>query len=286
MDLVELRAGAAVLELAPALGGGIAGWRIADGPVLRPRSDEVLSTRYVRGLGAYPLVPYSNRIGRGQFEWAGQNYQLPARFGGNAIHGTGWERTWHVGDLSEAHATLKLEYTPGEDWPFAYAAEQSFTLAEDALDWRMEVVNRHHGPAPFGFGLHPYFPRGGGCDLTFEAASVWKSGPDMLPTERVPVPPEWDHTGGRPVGTVALDNCFDDWARPVTLRWPARGLTLRISADGAFRHLVVFTPDDRDFFAVEPVTNLNNGINHMAEHGMTVLQPGERMSGGIRFELS
>ncbi len=285
MELVELRAGAARLELAPVLGGGIAAWSIADGPVLRPRSDEVLSTRFTRGLGAYPLIPFSNRIAQGRFSWDGQNYQLPALFGGNAIHGTGWERAWSVSEQVESAASLILDYTPSVDWPFAFLAEQRFTLAADALEVGISVTNRHDAPAPFGIGLHPYFPRGEGCVLSFTAENVWLSGADMIPIERVAIPADWDHRDGRNVGSVALDNCFDGWRGPVTLHWPARGLTLRMTADPVFRHLVVFTPDGRDFLATEPVTNMNDGINR-EDGGMVTLAPGETLRGNIRFALS
>ncbi len=285
MELVELRAGAARLELAPDLGGGIAGWSIADGPVLRPRSDEVLSTRFARGLGAYPLVPFSNRIAHGRFTWDGRAYELPAPFGGNAIHGTGWERAWSVAERSAGVALLALEYAPSVDWPFAFSAEQRFTLAADSLEVHMSVTNRHDAPAPFGIGLHPYFPRGAGCVLGFAADNVWMSGPDMIPTGRVAVPAAWNHRDGKPFGSVAMDNCFDGWRGPVGLHWPARGLTLQITADPVFRHLVVFTPDGRDFLAVEPVTNVNDGINR-ADGDMVTLAPGETLAGTIRFALS
>ena len=283
METIKLQAGRATLEIAPDRGGGIAGWSIGDGPVLHPRLDEVLALRYATGLGAYPLVPYSNRIAHGRFTWEGRDYQLPLDAGSNSIHGVGWESAWQPGGVTPTSAALTLAHAPGPEWPFAFDAEQRFALTETSLAWRMTVTNRHDAPAPMGFGLHPYFPRGDGCDLTFAAATVWRSGPDMLPTACVPVPPEWDHWAGRRVGEVALDNCFNGWTRRATLRWPGRKLTVAIVADEVFAHVVAFTPEGRDFLAVEPVTNMNDAINHGA---MATLAPGATMSGEIRFELT
>jgi len=52
-----------------------------------------------------------------------------------------------------------------------------------------------------------YFPRGI-ATLRFQADAVWRNGGDMLPSERVDVPPDWDPGAGRAVGEVTLDNCF------------------------------------------------------------------------------
>jgi aldose 1-epimerase len=41
----------------------------------------------------------------------------------------------------------------------------------------------------------------------------------------------------------------------------------------------------RDFFAVEPVSHVNNAVNRpdIADHGLRVLGPGERMTATVRF---
>ena len=55
-----------------------------------------------------------------------------------------------------------------------------------------------------------------------------------------------------------------------------------------FRHVILYVPEGRDFFAFEPVTNMTDGINRIdgiTEHGMAVLKPGEHLAGTIRFAL-
>jgi len=44
-------------------------------------------------------------------------------------------------------------------------------------------------------------------------------------------------------------------------------------------------PHERDFFAVEPVTHLNDAINRpdIVSHGLHVLQPRELLTGTVRF---
>jgi aldose 1-epimerase len=64
------------------------------------------------------------------------------------------------------------------------------------------------------------------------------------------------------------------------------GHRLELSADRLFRFAVVFVPDGKEFFAVEPVSHMNNGINRMhdgSDHGIVVLEPGAALEGGIRI---
>ena len=63
---------------------------------------------------------------------------------------------------------------------------------------------------------------------------------------------------------------------------------LAIAADPVFRHAVYYTPEGRDFFAFEPVTNMTDGINRidgMTDHGMAILRPGETLAGIVRYIL-
>jgi aldose 1-epimerase len=62
-----------------------------------------------------------------------------------------------------------------------------------------------------------------------------------------------------------------------------------ISAILLFKNIVFYTPLGEEFFAIEPVTNCNNGFN-MAEQGIRdtgtlYLKPGEEVSGEIRLKV-
>lgn len=70
---------------------------------------------------------------------------------------------------------------------------------------------------------------------------------------------------------------------------PASGVALSMHADPVLAHTLVYAPAGLPFFAVEPVTNANDGFNLMADgvpgHGVFVLEPGETRSGDIRLDL-
>ncbi|MEJ0015277.1 MAG: aldose 1-epimerase [Acetobacteraceae bacterium] len=294
--MLTMRSGESSLVLAPEIGGSIAGWMRGRVPVLRrPLPDAILAAN-PRGLACFPLVPFSNRIARGRFRWGGVGHTLDRNFGDHphAIHGAGWQSAWQVDAVSPGFARLTLHHDPhGEavrHWPFAFAAEQVMTLTGDSLHVAMALRNLHAAPAPAGLGLHPYFPlrhRPGDAApmLRFAARTVWHNGADALPSDEVPVPAEWDHAGGRAIGTAMLDNCFCGWDGTAEIAWPS-GLRLTIEATGAFRHLIVYTPPGRDFFCVEPVSHMNDAINRMEQvpgHGLRTLAPGETLEGAVTF---
>jgi hypothetical protein len=61
----------------------------------------------------------------------------------------------------------------------------------------------------------------------------------------------------------------------------------RIEADPVFGHLIVYVPPARDFFAVEPVSHMNNAVNRpdVTDNGLRHLAPGERLTGSVRFSV-
>jgi aldose 1-epimerase len=285
--MLTLHAGGATLLLAPEIGGGVVQWRHRGRPMFRPTAPATLAQAAADGnsrqLACYPLVPFSGRVANRRFSWQGVSYDLPERFGGFAIHGVGWLRPWTVTAQTATSARLELEVAPSVDWPFAFRSWQNFTLAADSLAMEIGIENRHDAAAPCGFGLHPFFPRSPELTLQFTAGSVWhNAGPGEVPSERTAIPPEWDHHEGRKVGPVFIDNDFPGWDGRALLRYPDRGYQIRVTADKVFGHTVVYVPDGRDFFAIEPVSHMNDALNRIdqeADNGILVLSPGESRSG-------
>ncbi len=285
-DLVDLEVGDHALVFAPEIGGSIASWTRRGVPILRPLQPDALEQREPRALGCYPLVPFSGRVAGRHFTWRGVTHELPALLNGHAIHGAGWQEPWRVADLDARSLSLVLDHIPGPLWPFAFRAEQYFVLSPEGLTVELEITNTDMQPTPAAFGLHPYFPRNAATTLQFSAAKVWLNPANAeIPDRSETVPAAWDHTAPR-TPVEGIDNCFASWTRPARITWPDRGLALSITADPVLAHLVVYIPPGRDFFAVEPVANMNDGLNRMdrgTEHGFAVLQPGATLRGSVSF---
>jgi aldose 1-epimerase len=249
---VELRRGALRLALRPDLGGCVAGFWHDGRPVLR--SVEPRDLAGPRPSGCFPLVPYSNRIAHGRFEWHGRRHETRVNVEGSrhSIHGVGWMRPWRVVSRTEREACLSLAHEGDEHWPFAFDAAQRFFIDEDALNCELSITSRAEGVAPAGLGWHPYFPKRARSRLHLEAQARWDNDADNLPARRVV-----QHAIDADVAHLAHDNCFEGWTGVARIR----DETLAVTLTSSLPHVVVFTPQDRDFFCVEPVSHVSNALN-------------------------
>ncbi|MBM3647855.1 MAG: aldose 1-epimerase [Alphaproteobacteria bacterium] len=282
MTLLSLRAGRLALDLAPQAGGSIAGLSVDGvGEVLRPMTVEAAASQCGSEAACYPLVPFSNRIAEGRLAFDGQERRLAANWPGqrHPMHGEGWARSWRVARRGGDVAELIHEHDGVTGWPFRYRARQTFQLADDALSVGMMLENLEPRVVPGGIGLHPFFVRDDDTELAFQAASVWLADAELLPTERAAVPSRWDYAAPRRVQS-GLDNCFEGWDGSASIVWPRRGLRLTLQASLPFRHLVVYTPPDRPYFCVEPVSHANGKV------GEALLAPGAALAGDVVFRLS
>ena len=182
-DILTLSSGADRCDLIPALGGSIASWTVNGQGMMRSASAFSIATNDPFGMASFPLVPYSNRIGDGSFEWSGKRYALARNFPPepHAIHGVGFEQPWRVAARDADSASLVLHHRPGASWPFAFEAQQRIKLGDGSLAIEMMARNLADRAAPLAFGHHPYFPRGGAL-LKFRARGVWLVGDDGLPS--------------------------------------------------------------------------------------------------------
>lgn len=288
MTLLSLRAGRLEVDLAPQAGGSIARFSV-DGrhDVLRPTLGDLLAQAIAANRGndsaCYPLLPFSNRIAGGRFRFDGQEIALRRNWPGvnHPMHGDGWARAWQVQHHDSQSAEIACDHAGDRDggWPFAYRARQSYRLDEDRLTVRISLENREARAVPAGIGLHPFFVRDPATELRCRATSVWLADAEILPTERISVPAAWDFRAGQCIGDVALDNCFEGWDRQARITWPDRGLALEMSASESLGTLVIFTPPQRPFFCVEPVSHANGRI------AATRLAAGGTIAGEVTFRL-
>jgi len=280
--MIELRAGALRCELHPQLGGAIAGFWMDGEPVLRSTPAAQLAT--ARLAGSYPLVPFSNRIGRANLEWRGTQHPLVRNNGEepHAIHGVGWQRPWSVLDSDACSAMLAYEHRPDAAWPFAFDCSQNFRLRPDGLQMTLAMTNQSGQPAPAGLGWHPYFVKRAASHIRFLASGRWEMGPDKLPTERRPA-----EGLDADCATLDVDHCFDGWDGLVELRDEVMQVRLR----SELGRVVVFTNASRPYVAIEPVSHVNNAVHLYAagvpaeELGLRVLRPGESMMAQMTIEV-
>ncbi|WP_052340888.1 aldose 1-epimerase [Salinarimonas rosea] len=293
-EIVTLTNGELALDLAPALGGAIAGFRVGDVPILRETTPEMLASGDATLTSSFPLVPVSGRIDRGRFAFCGEEHRLVPNFGDSPhyLHGIGWRSAWDVGVRGGSAATLVLDHDPAGDgaglWPYRMRAELTYALETTSLVMTLAVENRDARPMPCGLGFHPYFPRRPGATLRFRATSVWIADEREIPVRREAPTGDFDFSAPREVETAALDNAFSGFGGEAQIVYPDRRLALAVTADALFGHCVVFVPPGKDFFCVEPVSHMPDAINRMPEvkdHGLRILAPNERLVASARIAV-
>ena len=291
----EMNAGDLHVTIDEATGGAIATFTAGDFAVLRGVADFRLEAEHGREVGAYPLIPYANRVAGGRFSFGGEDFELGLNFAGhpNSLHGNAWMRVWDVVSADAARVHLALDHRPPHDpvsqWPYAYHTEMIFTLDADGLRVDMSIRNDDTRPFPAGLGLHPYVSREPGTTLQFDADTVWQNGSDALPISREAVTGHWDFTRAREVTNTQIDECYAGWGGAATVDWPSVGRRLTLETGPPFDHIQLYTPPLRDFFGLEPVSNMPDAVNRMeqvSDNGLRILAPGETLAGSIRMSIS
>lgn len=275
-----------VVELMPELGGAISLCCFDGQDMLRPALD---NPGEARDTSCFPLVPFSNRIENGVFEFGGRRITLPKNMGDHPhpLHGQGWRAPWQIAAQAKGSATLTYRHEP-DSWPWRYEARQDFDLTPDCLVVRLGVTNLSEEPMPAGLGLHPYFQRNTGTTLHTGLSNMLESTDQQIPIRLVPLPPELDFSRGLKIDDLDLDHCFTGWDKDALITWPGRVYRLHMQGDEDLTHLVVYTPKGADFFCVEGVENMNNAFNWMdrgIDTGLKILKPGESHSVTTIFKV-
>jgi aldose 1-epimerase len=270
--------------------------------LLVPVPDEETLLARSTSFGSYTLAPWSNRIAGAVFDFEGNRYTLRPNFrDGTAIHGDVRTRPWEVRAATEEklEATLDARRLADFNFPFALVYHHAIACAGDRLRVSVSMENADSRRAPVGLGFHPFFQR----RLTEKDRDVMV----LLPAEKVypavgciPTGPAVAVAGStdlrelKPLGSPNLDHCFTGLSEGlIRLIYAGTGLEVRLELDPVFGHAVVYAPNQpdgtpKDFVAVEPVTNVNDGFNlherGWSGTGVKVLEPGERFTG--TWELS
>lgn len=238
---------------------------------------------------SFILIPYSNRIAGGRFTFQGQTYQL-ANGERHASHGDVRGRAWQVDSVNATtiHCSFDSRTYADANWPWPFTATLDYSLQENALFSRLTVTNEGASAMPAGLGWHPYYNRtltraGEPVLLHFQAPLVYPDANDnRIPSGPAqPLTPNQDFTMERELTPENfIDACFYGYTGNGSITWPESGVKLSYTCSSNCGHLILFNPA-KPYFAVEPVTNANNGVNLYAQgdptSGIWVLVPGETL---------
>ena len=149
------------VKIAPYLGGAVTELVTASGKeVLRTMSPTKQKRKDVLGASLFVELPYTQSIHGGQFTYWGVLRKVPANNinSKDPIFGDGWKAIWSVVERSDTELTLAFDHTQKtKGLPFAYKALITYSLQDNALAVKAQVVNLGMLPMPCGLGIHPFF---------------------------------------------------------------------------------------------------------------------------------
>lgn len=267
--------GGVVLEVVPRLGARFHRLRIRGVDVLRTPPNVETQEADPFYWGAFPMVPWCNRIPDGRIVWDGVDVTVPLNFGRHAIHGEGYETAWDV--VESGHYRFR---GPGI-FPWRYRSDVVVGVRDDGISWSISVTNEDDVPIPAGVGYHPWFTADGGLRVAVPATDVYEATDDALAVG--PPRPVSGDTDLRSLAPVpwGLDRVYTGLtASSLLLRWDESDLSLAFGWNDAADHVVVAAFEEVGAVAVEPQTQCGDAIGRLArgEAGAAhVLAPGETL---------
>ncbi|NBC58802.1 MAG: aldose 1-epimerase [Bacteroidetes bacterium] len=242
----------------------------------KPIVDDVENKTYDKSHAGAILFPFVNRIKDGQYDFAGEHYQLECNEPGsnNAIHGLIFDKTFDIEDTEEKpdFAQVKLSYTeqhPPLGFPFQYKIQLTYRLTEASLSLKIDIKNIDKTPFLFNLGWHPYF-----CVSNFDTdflgfdshkQVIFNDQMIALGTAETLIPNPYA------LKNKALDDCFvlsDNVVEFYTDYYKAR-----MTGHPKSNFLQIYAPPGENRLAIEPMTGISDSFNH--KKGIQILKPNE-----------
>jgi aldose 1-epimerase len=270
LSRILLRDGVLTVGIAPAWGGALTRFDVRRGaaliPILRPAADHPAAALPALSASSFPMLPYCGRLRDGQFEFEGRRYQFPLNAAPerHSSHGDGWSRAWHLTQLDHRSATMSLPADPAA--PMPYSATQHVSVQANRLRVSLSVSNVGTDRLPVGLGLHPYFAQRSRATLRAELPRRWRWDQQFMPLKDEPNPQRRDFLHGRPIAGLPVAAEYTHWDGRASVAWPALGVEVGIATDPPLRHVVLWVPEEQDFFCFEPQNHASDALHAQAGH--------------------
>lgn len=212
--------------------------------------------------GAFPMLPYTNRLRDARFEWMGQVFRVrPEPEHSHGLHGFGHRSAWQVQAQTLERVDLTLHHQADDiEWPWSFEANLIYALSEHGLSVNLGLTNLSDHPMPAVLGWHPYVPKRWLDHTQAQTLSVacHDLGSDGLnfPEPKAPdTQAQLNRIDLSTPGTQVLQG----WSSGFCLQHN-RGPRWCLWAEPADQ-LVVHVPANRSYLCVEPMTALPGSLN-------------------------
>ncbi|MFN8529260.1 MAG: hypothetical protein U0670_11655 [Anaerolineae bacterium] len=273
----------------PGTGASVAYGRVSVGTgwrdVLRPTAEAQYGNS--SNCSSFIMMPWCNRIKGGVLRFEGAEYTMRTeKDDGTARHGDVRKRPWEVLAADDHHIRLRFTSSQHADvnYPFRFTGEAEYKLDGRDFVWVLSLRNDDSRPMPAGFGHHPYFVREPlavsiPCEAYFPLTDFLATGAPQ------PLTPTLDFRTPKPLGTYPYNHLLTTRDGDTAAHLVYEGFRVSMTSDSLYKHYLIYAPEGEPFYALEPMTNANDGFNlaaqGIAESGVFVLQPGETASAAM-----
>ena len=265
LPLVHLSAGAYEAWVSPSAGGRLCRlvWHGTGGDlelVVPVNAAEPFDEDHWPKQGAFPMLPYANRLKGASFWWDGRMHRVRAVVGqAHGLHGAGHRQSWQMGECHASAVRLNWRHeADGIEWPWSFTATLDYSLSASGLAVVLAITNDSTRPMPAVLGWHPYVPakwlQAATLDTAASAVHVVDSDGACHPGPQACTPDAARVVFDVPAPhTLALQDWNSTWSMQT-----ASGERWCMSADAA--HLVHHVPNDLAYVCIEPVTGLPGAL--------------------------
>ncbi|WP_434362445.1 aldose 1-epimerase [Parasalinivibrio latis] len=293
-DVIQLANKVNRVTVVPSYGGRITGWdTLTDTcwtPVLKKISTNTCNPLFPEKGGCFPLVPFSNRIAHGHFQFQGKTVLQPAHpvASPHAMHGHGNTSNWTV--TRRGSDFVEMSYRHKKDsWPWDYIATQKISIDDNGLECELSVQNLADSDMPVGLGFHPYFANPGNATVYFDAEECWPFGSSMIPEGACTIRDEWSTKHGYAIKGNDLTLGYSGWKQHAKIEWRSPNLSIAIKSSENLDHLILHIPPQADYWCLEPVSHVTDTFNLISKGikntGHIVLAPGGFTKATTRFDI-
>ena len=277
------------VSIAPSAGNLVFEMKVKGHDVLRFPYSSLDEFKRRPSLSGIPfMAPWANRLDEQAFYANGKKYAFDMALGNvrgeHPIHGfLSYASEWQVVDAkaddASAWVTSRLEVFRQPAWmaqfPFSHTIEMTHRLQNGALEIATRIQNLSAEAMPVAIGFHPYFqltdsPRDA-WTLSVGARTEWVLSPDKIPTgETRPIEQRFPNPAAALLKDHDLDHVFGDLVRTsgrAVVSVKGKSQTLDVVLGERYRAVVLYSPKDRDFICVEPMTGITDAMN-LAQRGL------------------
>lgn len=285
--------GSSIIEIRGNEGSSYAKLNLKNGGILQElklNSKEVIKDlkplAYKDTFASSILFPFASRIKNGEYTFLNKRYSLPLNDGSkeHALHGLVYNKTFNIVEqfTNKTTAQVTLEYKQEElleGFPFKFSLQLIYKLTDNVLTLKIRVLNQGKESLPCSIGWHPYFCS---SDL-YESKLSFNSSKKITFDNDLIVKGEVEYTNNEEVKIkdTQFDDCFVLNESKVQFQTP--DYTINIDSSSDYNYLVVYTINEMNVIAIEPLTAPPNCFN--TKKSLKVLEPNGEYNETFKIEL-